>query len=204
MAHSFRNPALLAKMSATLQYLTGGRLILGMGAGWNEEEYHAYGYDFPPGRVRVEQFNEAIQIIKAMWGGGPTSFAGHYYTIDQARNEPRHHTTPLLMVGAKKPRMLRLTALYADWWNIDWTDLEATRALLQQMEQACADIGRDPVTLRKTWLGACSCAPTLAAARQALDEGDFFQYEDHAGFVGTPEHLLDSFRCISRSGSITS
>jgi alkanesulfonate monooxygenase SsuD/methylene tetrahydromethanopterin reductase-like flavin-dependent oxidoreductase (luciferase family) len=76
VAHSFRNPALLAKMAATLHYLTDGRLILGLGAGWNEEEYRAYGYDFPPGSVRAEQFGEAVQVIKALWSGGPVSFAG--------------------------------------------------------------------------------------------------------------------------------
>src|SRR5207247_11241910 len=67
LCQSFRNPALLAKMGATLQFMSGGRYVLGMGAGWNEEEYRAYGYDFPPAGVRVEQLEEALRIIKAMW-----------------------------------------------------------------------------------------------------------------------------------------
>jgi alkanesulfonate monooxygenase SsuD/methylene tetrahydromethanopterin reductase-like flavin-dependent oxidoreductase (luciferase family) len=194
VAHSFRNPALLAKMAATLHYLTDGRLILGLGAGWNEEEYRAYGYDFPSAGIRVEQFDEAVQVLKALWGGGPTSFRGRYYTIDEARCEPRYTTAPVLMVGAKKPRMLRLAARHADWWNFDWANLETTRELMQELMQACADTGREPATLRKTWLGMCSCALEEDAARQALDEGGFFKYEEQAGFVGTPTQVLDQFR----------
>jgi alkanesulfonate monooxygenase SsuD/methylene tetrahydromethanopterin reductase-like flavin-dependent oxidoreductase (luciferase family) len=200
VAHSFRNPALLAKMAATLHYLTDGRLILGLGAGWNEEEYRAYGYDFPPGGVRVEQFDEAVQVIKALWSGGPVSFAGRHYTIDEARCEPRHSPAPLLMIGAKKPRMLRLAARHADWWNIDWTGPASTRALVQEMLRACADTGRDPATLRKSWLGLCSCAREQAAAHQALDEGEFFKGQAQEGIVGTPAQVLAQFRAYIELG----
>jgi len=79
LCQSFRNPALLAKMGATLHFLSNGRFILGLGAGWHAEEYRAYGYDFPPPRVRVEQLEEALQIIKAMWTEEQASFAGRYY-----------------------------------------------------------------------------------------------------------------------------
>src|SRR5215216_620779 len=79
VCQSFRNPALLAKMGATLQFLSGGRFILGLGAGWNEAEYRAYGYDFPPARVRVEQLEETLQIIKALWIEEQATFAGRYY-----------------------------------------------------------------------------------------------------------------------------
>ena len=200
VAHSFRNPALLAKMAATLHYLTDGRLILGIGAGWNEEEYRAYGYDFPRGGVRVEQLDEAVQVIKALWDGGPTSFAGRHYTINAARCDPRHSTTPVLMVGAKKPRMLRLAARHADWWNIDWTGLQATRELVQGVTQACADTDRDPATLRKTWLGMCSCAQEEDAAHQALDEGVFFKGQAQNGIVGTPAQVLAQFRAYIELG----
>src|SRR5438105_1503076 len=84
VCQSFRHPALLAKMGATLQFLSGGRFILGLGAGWNEEEYRAYGYDFPPARVRVEQLEEALQIIKAMWTEEKTTFEGKHYSVTEA------------------------------------------------------------------------------------------------------------------------
>src|SRR5436190_3065495 len=89
VCQSFRNPALLAKMGATLQFLSGGRFMLGLGAGWNEEEYRAYGYDFPPARVRVAQLEETIQIVKAMWTQKTATFAGEYYRVTEAYCEPK-------------------------------------------------------------------------------------------------------------------
>jgi alkanesulfonate monooxygenase SsuD/methylene tetrahydromethanopterin reductase-like flavin-dependent oxidoreductase (luciferase family) len=115
LCQSFRNPALLAKMGATLHFMSGGRFILGMGAGWHAEEYTAYGYDFPPGRVRVEQLAEALHIIRAMWTQEKATFEGKYYRVIEARCEPRPDPLPPLMVGAFKPKMLRLAARYADW-----------------------------------------------------------------------------------------
>ncbi|HLZ09425.1 MAG TPA: LLM class flavin-dependent oxidoreductase, partial [Chloroflexota bacterium] len=79
LCQSFRNPALVAKMAATLQHLSGGRFILGLGAGWNEAEYRAYGYDFPPAGVRVEQLDEAVQITKGLWTHEQFTFEGRHY-----------------------------------------------------------------------------------------------------------------------------
>ncbi|MGZ5365939.1 MAG: LLM class flavin-dependent oxidoreductase, partial [Mycobacterium sp.] len=87
LSQSFRNPALLAKMAATLQYVTGGRFVLSMGAGWLEDEYRAYGYDYPSGGTRVEQLAEAIQLIRALWSGSPATFHGNHYRIDGASLE---------------------------------------------------------------------------------------------------------------------
>ena len=84
LCQSFRNPALLAKMGATLHFLSGGRFILGIGAGGNAEEYRAYGYDFPPGGVRVEQLDETLQIIKALWAEETATFTGQYYRVIDA------------------------------------------------------------------------------------------------------------------------
>jgi len=100
LCQSFRNPALLAKMGATLQFMSGGRFILGLGAGWHEEEYRAYGYDFPPDLVRVEQLEEALQIIRAMWTEEKATFEGKYYRVSQAHCEPRPDPVPTVMIGA--------------------------------------------------------------------------------------------------------
>ncbi len=113
ICQSFRNPALLAKMGATLQFLSGGRFILGLGAGWNEAEYRAYGYDFPPASVRVEQLEETIQIIKALWTQEKATFQGKHYQVLDASCEPRPDPLPPIIIGAFKPKMLRLTATYA-------------------------------------------------------------------------------------------
>src|SRR5205085_11949001 len=99
---SFRNPALLAKMAATLQFLTGGRFILGIGAGWYEAEYRAYGYDFPPPGVRLAQLDETVQIIKAMWRDKPATFHGQYYQIEGAYCEPPPEPRPPLMIGGRQ------------------------------------------------------------------------------------------------------
>src|SRR5207245_7286007 len=105
LSQSFRNRALLAKMAASLQELTGGRFILGIGAGWHEEEYRAYGYDFPSDAVRVEQLEEALQIIKAMWTEEKATFEGKHYRVIEARCAPRPDPMPTIMVGAFKPKM---------------------------------------------------------------------------------------------------
>jgi alkanesulfonate monooxygenase SsuD/methylene tetrahydromethanopterin reductase-like flavin-dependent oxidoreductase (luciferase family) len=99
ICQSFRNPALVAKMSADMQFLSGGRFLLGIGAGWNEEEYKAFGYDFPPARVRVEQLEEALQIIKAMWTEQKVTFLGKYYRVNEADCEPKPDPLPPIMLS---------------------------------------------------------------------------------------------------------
>jgi alkanesulfonate monooxygenase SsuD/methylene tetrahydromethanopterin reductase-like flavin-dependent oxidoreductase (luciferase family) len=178
LSQSFRNPALLAKMAATAQYLSGHRLYLGIGAGWKEDEYRAYGYSFPSPGVRVEQLDEAITLMRTMWATAPASFHGKHYQIQDAWCVPRPDHAPPIMVGGKRPRMLRLIARQADWWNVDWASLDECRQLVQEMERACAEVGRDPATLRRTWFGWAVCAPTTAEAR-AIAGG-------RTGLVGTP------------------
>ena len=98
LCNSFRNPAHLAKMAATAQALSGGRLVLGIGAGWNEEEYRAYNWEYPKPRVRIEQLAEAIQLIRTMWTEAPATFTGKYYRVDGAYCEPRPNPMPPIMV----------------------------------------------------------------------------------------------------------
>src|SRR5213080_4501828 len=98
LGQSYRNPALLAKMGATLQNLTGGRFIMGLGAGWKEDEYHAYNYPFPDTKTRLEQLEEAAIIAKAMWSSRPATFVGKHYSIHDAYCEPQPRTPiPLLI-----------------------------------------------------------------------------------------------------------
>jgi alkanesulfonate monooxygenase SsuD/methylene tetrahydromethanopterin reductase-like flavin-dependent oxidoreductase (luciferase family) len=201
LCQSFRNPALLAKMAATLQFLSGGRFILGIGAGWNEEEYQAYGYDFPPASVRVEQLEETLQIIQAMWTQEQATVEGKYYRVKEARCEPKPEPVPPIMIGAFQPKMLRLTAQYADWWNVSSTGLEGYREMVEMCEQACAQLGRDPKTLRRTWCGGCACAPTESEALAFA--GDRFSVKnafDDFGFVGTPRQVVEQMRAFIALG----
>jgi alkanesulfonate monooxygenase SsuD/methylene tetrahydromethanopterin reductase-like flavin-dependent oxidoreductase (luciferase family) len=193
LCQSFRNPALLAKMSATLQFLSGGRFLFGIGAGWHEEEYQAYGYDFPPAAIRVQQLDEALQIIKAMWTEKKANFTGTYYRVIDAYCEPKPDPLPTIMVGAFRPKMLRLTARYADNWNVSSTDIRRYRQLVEAFERACADMGRDPATVRRSWSGGCVCAPTQAEAEQFAGER-YRADEDNFDFVGTPVQLVEQMR----------
>ena len=194
LCQSFRNPALLAKMGATLHFLSGGRFILGLGAGWHEEEYRAYGYDFPPAGVRVEQLEETLHIIKAMWTEPQATFQGKHYHVHAAYCEPKPDPLPVIMVGAFKPKMLRLTARYADWWNVSSTGVQTYRRIVETFEQACAAVGRDPATVRRSWGGGCACAPTEAAANRLAAVRFSADNEDDFGFVGTPPQIVEQMR----------
>jgi alkanesulfonate monooxygenase SsuD/methylene tetrahydromethanopterin reductase-like flavin-dependent oxidoreductase (luciferase family) len=187
LSNGFRNPALVAKMSATLAYLSGGRYVLGIGAGGDEREHLAYGYDFPRGRVRAEALDEALQIIRAMWTQERVTFAGSHYRLTDARCQPKPSPPPPITIGAFGPRMLRLTARHADWWNVSSTAIAEYRELVDEMERACDETERDPVSLRRVWSGGCACAPTEAEVAKLA--GGRLQVGE--GFVGTPSQVIE-------------
>jgi alkanesulfonate monooxygenase SsuD/methylene tetrahydromethanopterin reductase-like flavin-dependent oxidoreductase (luciferase family) len=142
LGQSYRNPAHLAKMAATFQELTEGRFILGLGAGWHDEEYRAYGYDYPTGGVRVAQLAEAIELIRAMWTEAPATYHGTYYRIDGAYCEPRPDPPIPIMVGTNGPKALRVVARLADWCNWDGPWESVYRQPYETLEAHCAEIGR--------------------------------------------------------------
>ena len=150
MCNSFRNPSLLAKMSASLQEMSMGRLILGYGAGWYEDEYRAYGFDYPSAGVRVEMFEEGVQIIKKMWVDSPATFNGKYYHIDNVYCEPRPQPQPILMLGGGEKKTLKVVAQYADWWNDVMRPIPDLSRKLGILRQHCETVGRDYNSIRKT------------------------------------------------------
>ena len=144
LCNSFRNPAHLAKMAATAQALSSGRVVLGIGAGWNEEEYRTYGFPYPPARVRIAQLAEAIELIRAMWTGAPAEYRGEHYQIAGAYCEPRPHPVPPVMVGGSGEKyLLRVVARHADWWNYVWKGPEAFAHKQEVLKAHCRDVGRD-------------------------------------------------------------
>ena len=155
LSASFRNPALLAKMADTVEEISGGRLILGIGAGWNEAEYLAFGYPFDH---RVDRFAEALAIISGLLRDGHIDFDGAYYQARDCELRPRgpRQHGPTIMVGASSagPRMLDLAARYADgwntWFNSTGNTVEGLRPLLANVDAACAAAGRDPATLGRS------------------------------------------------------
>ena len=190
LCQSFRNPALLAKMAATIQFLSGGRFILGIGAGWKEDEYRAYGYDFPTAGTRVEELEEALQIIRAMWRDERATVRGKHYEVVDAWCEPRPEPLPTIMVGAFRPRMMRVAARYADWWNVSWTGFDRYRTYVEEFERACAEVQRDPATVRRSWYGGCVCGQTEAEVKR-LNAGN---YAGERSFVGTPAQLIEQMQ----------
>ncbi|GER91381.1 LLM class F420-dependent oxidoreductase [Dictyobacter vulcani] len=190
LCQSFRNPALLAKMAATAQFMSEGRFILGIGAGWHQEEYDAYGYKFPPAGTRVEELDETLQIVKALWTEPRATIEGKHYQVRDAYCEPKPEPLPPIMVGASQPRMLRLTARYGDWWNVSQVDIESYRKLVTESEKACQVVGRDPATLRRTWFGGCLCVP------EGTDPAsiDMKQVRSPNPFVGTPSQIIEQMK----------
>ena len=146
---SFRHPGLLAKMATTADAVSGGRLILGLGAGWYDPEYQAFGY---PTDHRVGRFEEAIAIIGPLLRGERVTLAGSYYQVRDAVVRPPPDRPIPILVAAKGRRMLRLTARYADAWNTAWFGLpnELLHRRLAQLNAALEAEGRDPATLRRT------------------------------------------------------
>jgi alkanesulfonate monooxygenase SsuD/methylene tetrahydromethanopterin reductase-like flavin-dependent oxidoreductase (luciferase family) len=159
VSQGYRNPALLAKMAANLQFISGGRLILGLGAGWKEEEYRAYGYPFPDAKTRVEQLEEAILIIKSMWTSRPASFSGKHYHIQQAYCEPQPSPAiPLLIGGGGEQRTLGIVARYADWYNFNSCTVEQYAHKIAVLREHCNRVGRNSADIKLTYLGTVSVA----------------------------------------------
>jgi probable F420-dependent oxidoreductase len=150
LCNSFRNPAILAKMATTADEVSQGRLIFGIGAGWNEPEYEAFGLPFDH---RVDRFEEALQILKPLLKEGHVDFDGAYYRARDCEIEPRgpRSAGPPILVGSEGPRMMRLTAQYADLWNIGYLGEPETLAEPRaKFEAACHQVGRDPSTIGVT------------------------------------------------------
>jgi alkanesulfonate monooxygenase SsuD/methylene tetrahydromethanopterin reductase-like flavin-dependent oxidoreductase (luciferase family) len=149
LGQSYRNPALLAKMAATLQLLSGGRFILGLGAGWHEPEYRAYGYEYPGAGIRVAQLAEAIELIRTMWTDSPATYHGVHYHIEAALCEPRPDPPIPILVGTNGPKALAVTARLADMWNWDGPWEPVYRPAYETLKAACEAIGRpfDEITL---------------------------------------------------------
>jgi F420-dependent oxidoreductase-like protein len=151
--NSYRHPALLANMAATLDVISGGRLEMGIGAGWWEMEYKSYGYDFPPVADRIRALEESVQVMKALWTEARANFAGKYYTITDALCEPKPVQKPSIPVwiGGAGPKMtLKVVAKHADGWNTFLQPREDYQILLGALERHCERVGRDPATIRKS------------------------------------------------------
>ena len=193
LSQGYRQPAALAKMAATAQWLSGGRFILGIGAGWKENEYLAYGYDFPANRERLDQLEEAVQIIQKMWREKNPTFQGKTYHIENAYCNPQPDPLPPLLIGGAGPlRTLKIVAKYADWCNLNNKSIPDCQSSLEILRKHCQALGRNYDDIVKTF--SCDCvaiAPTHAEAERIFQSSFYAQY---APMVGDPGEVAASLQ----------
>ncbi|AHI01076.1 LLM class F420-dependent oxidoreductase [Kutzneria viridogrisea] len=204
---TYRNPALLAKTLTTLDVISSGRAVLGIGAAWNSEEHEGYGFDFPPVGERFDRLEEALRIIRAMLREPAPSFQGEHYRISGALNEPRPVTPggpPVLVGGGGERRTLRLVAKYADACNL-FGDIPTVRHKLAVLDRHCEAEGRDPAEITRTRLGTLIIAPTAGeaehrlvqlAARHGMDPEELRT----ATVVGDPDQVVEQVAAYLDAG----
>ena len=196
-ATSFHNPAMLAKKAATLDEISGGRLILGLGAGWNEAEYRAYGFPFDH---RVSRFEEAFTIIRTLLRDGRIDFDGAYYQLRDCEllpRGPRPHGPPL-MVGSEGDRMLSITLPHVQAWNawFEWfgNNVEGYRPLRAKVDEACRWAGRDPAEVERTLALFVAFGDAVARSRGDLNA------PQELPLPGDPAALADALRAFAAEG----
>jgi F420-dependent oxidoreductase-like protein len=208
-AQSYRNPALLAKIAASLDCISNGRLYFGVGAGWKRVEYQAYGYPFPKFVIRNRQLEECIQIVKEMWTKEKATFQGQYYTINNALCYPKPVQKPHIpiWIGGYGERTLKSIAKYADACNFAWTlPVELVKERLKILRRYCQEIGRNYDLIRKS----CGLMVTLAATEKGVRKKLDFQamrkdtpYMRYLGkqlpnLIGTPHTIAERIREYSK------
>ncbi|PSQ15145.1 F420-dependent oxidoreductase [Halobacteriales archaeon QS_8_69_26] len=184
LCNDYRNPALVAQMGATLDVLSEGRLQLGMGAGWHEPEYEAYGWEYRDGFERLMRLDEGIRIIRKMWTEEAPSFDGDHYAIDEAYCAPtpvQDDPHPPIMVGGTGEQVtLKLVAKLADMWNTDVFngDVETLEHLIGVIEDHCDTVGRDPDEIEYSWDGHVICTRDEEKFERLVDLMTPIQFEE--------------------------
>ena len=196
---TFRSPVNVARMAAQVDVLSGGRFVMGMGAGWNEAEHRAYGIPFPPVKERFDRLEEGINIAKALWNDSPATYAGRYYQLDGADLMPKPATghPPLLIGGSGEKRTLRLVARYAAEWNGVNLSPEVYAQKVAVLERHCETEKRDPATIRRSMMAFALVAPDTAGLDRAT--------ERLMGMFGAPKGQSPAdFRTASKKRGIIS
>jgi F420-dependent oxidoreductase-like protein len=215
---TFRHPSLLARMAAAVDALSGGRLVLGVGAGWNDQEHRAFGLPFPPLKERMDMLEEALEVIMHLLGDEPAQFAGRYYQLEGANPRPKsvqRPRIPILIGTTGAHRMLRIVARYADEWDVPGTITPvAYRVKSQRLAAYCREINRDPREIRHCVSTAFligrnerelrrrieamqQLMPHLAALDPAGVRGALQKEE---WLIGTPEEIVAALQALADEG----
>lgn len=198
----FRNPALLAKMAATVDQIAGGRVIVGIGGGWFAQEFEGYGYPFPPLRTRLEQLDEAAELMRRMWSEPQVTFSGKHFRAEQVYCEPKPARRPPILIGGGGEKVvLRLAARHADIWNNLAVDQEKLEHKVRVLTEHCHALGRNPRTI-------CVSQQTMvvigadAADAEAKKQKAAMIYGGHMGpgIAGTPEQIVETIERFAAMG----
>lgn len=201
--HSYRSPGLLAKLAASVDAMSGGRLRLGLGVGWMEDEYRAFGYPFPRAGVRLEQLEETIEIARRLWRDPRANFAGRHHSVADAPSLPKPGRLPIVVGGAGE-RLLALVARHADEWNCPnpaWRELAAKR---ERLRRECERIGRDPDAIAVSEQVLVVVGRGERGVREARERameriGGFARFDGDC-HVGEPEQVAEALRARAALG----
>jgi F420-dependent oxidoreductase-like protein len=202
--NGYRNPALLAKMASTVDVLSHGRLNFGIGAGWYEHEYKAYGYDYPEAPERLRYLREAVQVILAMWTQEEAVFEGKYYQVRGAINQPKgvqKPHIPLLIGGGGEKVTLKLVAQYGDACNVGG-DLPTIEHKFNVIKQHCETLDRDYESIRRTSTTFCSIGDTYEQALGKIPEVVRSRFGDRASsaLIGDPDTIRQRLAAYEKVG----
>ena len=211
-SQSYRNPALLAKIAAGVDHMSGGRLEFGVGAGWKQVEYKAYGYEYPDDPARVTQLVETLEICTRLWKEPKATYRGKHYRIENAVSSPKPLQQPLpIWIGGTKPRVMRIAAKYAYAFNMSNPSQPAAPRIAELdrlLPDACKAVGRDPATLKRSLFIQVLVAPTRrevdeiagALGSRARTSGADWLKSRPAMIVGTPDEVGEHLRTIAAGG----
>ncbi len=210
---TFRHPAVLAKLAVTADHVSGGRVEVGIGAGWWEREHELYGFELPPTGPRLDALEEQMQVIRGHWGPGPFSFAGQHFRAHQldARPKPLQRPLPLILGGRGGPRSLRLAARHADEYNVVMLPVEQVADLRGRLDAACEAEGRDPATLPLSMMTGWLVGADEAELRDRADRLAEWKGEGGGGsaliaglpastILGTAEQAVEQLQALAQAG----
>ena len=200
LCNSYRHPSVLAKMAATLDVISEGRLDLGLGAGWFQREFEAYGIPFPPVGDRVSAFGEALEVIKAIWTQPNPVYSGRFYTLDGAVCDPppAQKPHPPLWVGGEGDRVHRIAARSAQGINVRFWSPEKVKRRKDFLAEACTAVERDPSTLRFSLTALL--APTDSAEQEAEIRQEFSAIPESGLIVGPADKCIERINEYYESG----
>jgi len=206
---TFRHPAMVAKMAASVDVLSGGRLDLGIGAGWFAGEHEMFGIPYPRYGERLDRLEEGAAVIEALWSGSPTSLDAEHYPLVQAEHHPQppHHT---LIMGGKGERTLRVVARHATEWNCSYSTLEVFRAKSFELDEACEEVDRDPATVRRSMMLPFAIGRDHRTIQAHIDAHrvtfpglprDPADWREAGFLVGSPAEIVDQLGTRAEAGA---